>query len=227
VQVHGGYGYIESYPAARAYRDARIQRIWEGTNEINRLLIPGTLIRRAMKGRLDLLGPARRAQEALLAPSTDGSGASGWGPGSAVLADEARLVDGLRTLTLLLAGAAVQRYGTGLEAEQEVLAGLADLAIALLTCDSVVARAGQAATEPGLGPEAIARHVDLARLVVLDRLGPAELVARSLAARVAEGDDLRMLQSGIRRLLRSEPLDRVALARRVAEAISAADGYPV
>ena len=219
VQVHGGYGYIEDYPAARAYRDARINRIWEGTNEINRLLVPGTLIRRAMKGRLDLLGPARRAQEALLAPSLPPE-ATGAGP----LAEEARLVQGLRTLTLLLAGAAVQRYGATLEEEQETLAGLADLAIGLLVMESAVLRAEQARVET----DAVTadRHADLARLTVVDRIGPAELTARALAARVASGDDARLLQSGIRRLLRAEPIDRVAIGRRVAAAIESAGGYP-
>ena len=142
VQVHGGYGYIEEYPAAQAYRDARINRIWEGTNEINRLLIPGTLLKRAMTGRLDLLGPARRAQEALLSgPSADASASSG------PFAVEHRLVDGLRQATLLLAGAAVQKFGTALEEQQEVLAGLADLAIAVLALETVVLRAEQAADE--------------------------------------------------------------------------------
>ena len=221
VQVHGGYGYIEGYPAARAYRDARINRIWEGTNEINRLLIPGTLIRRAMKGRLDLLGPARRAQESLLSPSVAGLG----GAGDDSLESEMALVDGLRQVSLLLAGAAVQRYGTALEGEQEVLAGLADLAIALFTTESAVVRASQA---PGETDAAAAScHLDLARLAVLERVGPAELIARSLAARIAEGDEARMLQSGIRRLLRGEPVDRIAIARRVAVAIEAAGGYPV
>jgi alkylation response protein AidB-like acyl-CoA dehydrogenase len=221
VQVHGGYGYIESYPAASAYRDARINRIWEGTNEINRLLVPGTLIRRALKGRLDLLGPARRAQEALLAPPSDGDGPVA----DPRLAEETRLVDGLRTVTLLLAGAAVQRFGTDLDAEQEVLAGLADLTIALLVSESALLRAGQAATEAAA--DVAERHVDLARLTVLDRIGPAELTARALAPRVAEGDDARLLQSGVRRLLRPEPVDRVPIARRLAEAIAAAGGYPI
>ena len=221
VQVHGGYGYIEGYPAARAYRDARINRIWEGTNEINRLLVPGTLIRRAMKGRLDLLGPARRAQEALLSPSGTGLEGAADDP----LGSETALVDGLRQVTLLLAGAAVQRYGTALEEEQEVLAGLADLVIALFTTESAVVRASQARGETD--PATASCHLDLARLAVLERVGPAELIARSLAARIADGDEARMLQSGIRRLLRSEPVDRIAIARRVALAIEAAGGYPV
>ena len=221
VQVHGGYGYIEGYPAAHAYRDARINRIWEGTNEINRLLVPGTLIRRAMKGRLDLLGPARRAQEALIAPSP----ASLEGAAHDPLGSETTLVEGLRQVTLLLAGAAVQRYGTALEEEQEVLAGLADLAIVLFTTESAIVRARQAHGETEA--TATSRHLDLARLVVLERVGPAELTARLLAARIADGDEARMLQSGIRRLLRGEPVDRIAIARRVAAAVAATGGYPV
>ena len=219
VQVHGGYGYIEDYPAARAYRDSRINRIWEGTNEINRLLVPGTLLKRAMSGRLDLLGPARRAQEALLAgPTGDEDGGSG------PLAAERRLVEGCRQLTLLLAGAAVQRFGTGLEEQQEVLAGLADLAIATLTLESAVLRAEAAAVSRAGDPAAL---VDLAKLVVADRVGPVELTARAVAARVADGDDARLLLSGVRRFLRSDPVDSIELVRRVAARVTAAVGYPV
>ncbi len=219
VQVHGGYGYIEDYPAARAYRDSRINRIWEGTNEINRLLVPGTLLKRAMSGRLALLGPARRAQEALLAgPTGDEDGGSG------PLAAERRLVEGSRQLTLLLAGAAVQRFGTGLEEQQELLAGLADLAIATLTLESAVLRAEAAAVSRAGDPAAL---VDLAKLVVADRIGPVELTARAVAARVADGDDARLLLSGVRRFLRSDPVDSIELVRRVAARVTAAVGYPV
>jgi len=222
VQIHGGYGYIEDYPAARAYRDSRINRIWEGTNEINRLLVPGTLLKRAMAGRLDLLGPARRAQDALLA----GPGAGDLGSEAAAgpLASERALVDGVRQVTLLLAGSAVQRFGTALEDQQELLAGLADLAIAVLTMESAVVRAEQAVHD---ARDRSDLHLDLARLVVADRVGPAELIARSLAATVAEGDDARMLQAGTRRLLRGEPVDRIAIGRRVAAAVAASAGYPV
>jgi len=224
VQIHGGYGYIEDYPAARAYRDSRINRIWEGTNEINRLLIPGTLLKRAMAGRLDLLGPARRAQEALLAGPGAGdlAGDADAGPAGSLAAERA-LVHGVRQATLLLAGSAVQRFGTALEDQQELLAGLADLAIAVLTMESAVVRAEQAVVD---APARADVHGDLARLVVADRVGPAEILARSLAATVAEGDDARMLQAGVRRLLRGEPVDRIALVRRVAGHVSAAAGYP-
>ncbi len=219
VQVHGGYGYIEDYPAARAYRDARINRIWEGTNEINRLLIPGTLLKRAVTGRLDLLGPARRAQDALLAGPSGDAGDTG----DRALAAETRLVDGLRQATLLLAGAAVGRFGTALEEEQEILAGIADLSIGVLALESTILRAEQAAAEAG---DRASVHRDLARLAVTDRIGQAELTARTLAASVATGDDARVLQAGVRRLLRSEPVDRVPLARGVAAAVLAAGGYP-
>ena len=210
VQVHGGYGYIDAYPASTAYRDARIHRIWEGTNEVNRLLVPGTLLKRAMAGRLDLLGPARRAQETLLGgqlPSFDGA-----------LAGEEAAVAAVRAVALLLAGAAVQRFGTGLDQEQEVLGGIADLAIDLFAMESAVERA-KGAADP--------LHHDLARLVVAERAGSVEQRAKRLAAGLAEGDEARTLVAGIRRLLRTEPVDQIALGRRVAAAVVARAAYPV
>jgi alkylation response protein AidB-like acyl-CoA dehydrogenase len=220
VQIHGGYGYIEEYPAAAAYRDARIHRIWEGTNEINRLLVPGTLLKRAMTGRLDLLGPTRRAQDALLGgetPSFDGPFAAEHGAVAAA-----------RTVTLLLAGAAVQRYGTHLEDEQELLAGLADLAIDLFTMESVVARASAAdGAKDGPGEAAARVHADLARLLVAERLSAVEQRAKALASRVAEGDEARTLVAGIRRLTRGEPIDQIGVARRVAAAVRDRSGYPI
>jgi hypothetical protein len=213
VQIHGGYGYVEEYPAAGYYRDARIHRIWEGTNEINRLLIPGTLLKRAMTGRLDLLGPATRAQDALLGgdlPSFDGP-----------FADERSAVANARTATLLLAGAAVQRHGTALEHEQELLAGLADLAIDLFAMESSLERAMRAQAGP-----AASVHADLARLVVADRAATVESRARALGASLAEGDEARTLIAGLRRILRGEPVDRIALGRRVAASVIARAGYP-
>lgn len=209
VQIHGGYGYIEAYPAAGYYRDARIHRIWEGTNEINRLLVPGMLLKRAMTGRLDLLGPTQRAREALLGgelPSFDGP-----------FATEEAAVSAARTTTLLLAGAAVQRYGTGLEEQQEILAGLADLAIDLFAMESAVARAIQSGAPV---------HADLARLLVSQRSATVEQRAKGLATSLAEGDEARTLVAGIRRLLRGEQVDGIALGRQVAAAVIAAGGYP-
>lgn len=214
VQVHGGYGYIEEYPAARYYRDARIHRIWEGTNEINRLLIPGTLLKRAMTGRLDLLGPAQRATDALMG----GERPQFEGP----FATEEAAVDAARTATLLLAGAAVQHHGTALEAEQEILAGLADLAIDLFAMESSLERARLAT-----GAASASLHADLARLVVTDRAAQVESRARALGASLAEGDEARTLVAGLRRLLRGEPVDRIALGRRVAASVIARGGYPV
>jgi alkylation response protein AidB-like acyl-CoA dehydrogenase len=216
VQVHGGYGYIEEYPAAGFYRDARIHRIWEGTSEINRLLIPGTLLKRAMTGRLDLLGPARRASDLLMGgeiPSFDGP-----------FAAEDQALFATRTVTLLLAGAAVQRYATALEQEQELLAGLADLSIDLFAMESAVERARQAVRD-GLAVAPV--HAELARLTVAERLGAVERRAKALAGGVATGDEARTLVAGIRRLLRSDPVDGIAMGRRIASAVVERGGYPV
>ncbi len=213
VQIHGGYGYIEEYPAAGYYRDARIHRIWEGTNEINRLLIPGTLLKRAMTGRLDLLGPAQRATDALMGgdlPEFDGP-----------FAVEQSAVANARTATLLLAGAAVQRYGTSLENEQEILAGLADLAIDLFAMESSLERALPASSAPSASV-----HADLARLVVAERSAAVETRAKALGASLAEGDEARTLVAGLRRLLRGEPTDRIAIGRRVAASVINRGGYP-
>lgn len=214
VQVHGGYGYIEEYAAARHYRDARIHRIWEGTNEINRLLIPGTLLKRAMTGRLDLLGPAQRASEALLGGELP--------PFTGPFASAEAAVSSARTATLLLAGAAVQRHGTALEGEQEILAALADLAIDLFAMESSLERARLASDRADA-----AVHADLAALVIAARSTRVEGRARSLAASLAEGDEARTLVAGLRRLLRGEPVDQVALGRRVAASVVARGGYPV
>ena len=203
MQIHGGYGYIEDYPIERASRDARINRIFEGTNEINRLLVPGTMLKRAMQGRLDLLGPAKRAAEALLAGGADDA------PDAGPLAAEAALVAGARTVALLCAGAAFQRFGTGLEEQQEVLADLADLSIDLFAAESALLRAQAAA-----GRDDAAVHADLARATVHERAAAIDARARALAGSLAEGDEARMLQSGVRRLMRADPVDRVALGAR-------------
>ena len=133
-------------------------------------------------------------------------------------------MDAARQVTLLVAGAAVQRFGTAIEEQQEVLAAVADLVIQTAAMDSAVARARQAGAA---GRRAAAIHEDLATLFVAERVAQVESIARAIAPTVADGDDARLLQSGIRRLLRSEPLDQVALGRRIAGYIVAAGGYPV
>jgi len=177
--------------------------------------VPGTLLKRAMTGRLDLLGPAGRAQDALLGgelPTFDGP-----------FAIEDAAVVAARTVTLLLAGAAVQRYGTAIEEQQEILGGLADLAIDLFAMESGVERARQSAAA---GAAAASVHANLARLAVADRAGAVEQRAKALAATLAEGDEARTLIAGVRRLLRGEPVDRIAMGRSLAAAVIARGGYP-
>jgi alkylation response protein AidB-like acyl-CoA dehydrogenase len=218
VQIYGGYGFIEDYPAARAYRDARINRIFEGTNEINRLLIPAMLFRRAMKGRLDLLGAARTVADEVLAP------VGGDGEGRGPLDEERRLADGVRKATLFAAGAAAQKYLTELEHQQELLGWIADLVIETFAVESAVLRAAKAA---GRGDPAADLHAAMVRLYLDDALSRIDATARRLLAATEQGDALRAMLAGLRRFLRAPAINTVTTGRRVAEAVVAAGGYPV
>jgi len=142
VQVHGGNGYVHDYPAERHYRDARVNRIFEGTNEINRLLIPGMLLKRAMKGDLPLAAAARALRDEIMGPPS----LVGETGDETPLAAESRAVDAFRKTSLMVAGAAMNRYGTQLQDEQEVLLWLADLLIDTFAADCAVLRAQSAAT---------------------------------------------------------------------------------
>ncbi|MFN3285850.1 MAG: acyl-CoA dehydrogenase family protein, partial [bacterium] len=218
LQIYGGYGYIEDYPAARGYRDARINRIWEGTNEINRLLIVDMLTKRALRGRLDLMGAIQRVAGELTAGTPDTELAEG------ALGEEARLVEGMRKATLLVAGVAVQKQLDRLEELQEVLGWIADLATEVFAAESAVLRAQKAAARQD--PKA-ALLATLTRAYVYEALPRVESAARHVLAAVDEGDSLRTELAGLRRFLRYTPANLVALQRAVAEAVVQVGGYPV
>lgn len=206
VQIHGGYGYSQEYPIERAYRDARINRIFEGTNEINRLLIPGMLLRRAMKGQLPLFQAAQRLQKELFEPSFEEP--EDW---------EAAHVQNLKKLALMVMGLAALRFGEKVEEEQEVLAAAADILIETYAAESSLLRARR------LGGVAQA----MARLYLLQALDRAQVRALGVLPRLAEGDELRLALSAARRLTKREALDLVALRRKVAQAVLEREGYPM
>ncbi|AMA75698.1 acyl-CoA dehydrogenase [Thermus parvatiensis] len=206
VQIHGGYGYIQDYPIERAYRDARINRIFEGTNEINRLLIPGMLLRRALKGQLPLIQAAQKLQKELLEPSFEE-------PEDV----ELHQIAGLKKLALMVAGLAVQKYGQQVEEEQEVLGAVADILIDAYAAESALLRARR------LGGVAQA----MTRIYLVQALDRAQSLALSVLPRLVEGDEARVVYSAARRLTKHEPADLVALRREVAEAVLEAQGYPI
>lgn len=216
VQIYGGYGFIEEYPAARQYRDARINRIFEGTNEINRLLIPSMLFRRAMKGRLNLLAAAQKVAGEVLAPTI------GDGEIRGALAEERRLVDAARRATLFAAGAAAQKYLTELEHQQEILGGIADLAIDVFAAESAVLRAAKTASRSG--PSA-GLQAAMVRLHLDEALPRIETTARRILAATEEGDTLRTMLAGLRRFLKIPATNVVALTRQISSVVIDAGRY--
>ncbi len=210
VQIHGGNGFVRDYAAERYYRDARVNRIFEGTNEINRLLIPGMLVRRAVKGGLALIPAARKLQEELLTPSMPepiGDGAR---------EAEHRAIGAMKKVALMLLGTAMQTYGEKLADEQEVLTAIADVVIDVFAAESVLLRSAGGA----------ALHQDAARIYINDAAGRVELGARSALAAMADGDTLRTLLAALRRLMKVLPVNTVSLRRKVAEAVLDRKGYP-
>jgi alkylation response protein AidB-like acyl-CoA dehydrogenase len=211
VQIHGGNGFVKDYSAERYYRDARVNRIFEGTNEINRLLIPGMLIRRALKGEIPLIDAAKKLQDELLTPSAPASFAGDERP----LDEELRMVVAFKKIALAVIGTAMQTYGQKINDEQEVLGYAADILMDTYAGESSVLRARTAATT---NPELRALHHAAARCFVNDAAQRVEHAARSALAAMAEGDSLRALMVVLRRILKNTPVNTVDLRRQLADA---------
>jgi butyryl-CoA dehydrogenase len=219
VQIHGGYGFTQEYKAERFYRDERINRIFEGTNEINRLLIPGTILRRALKGELPLAKEAMKAVEALMTPSL-----GEVDPGDPLGAERAALAN-LKQAFLVVSGAAVQRFGEKLKDEQEVLLALADVAIQTFAFESALLRAGKSA--PALADARRAEMIAAARVFAFSAVEKVASAARRAAFYVGEGDTTAMLLSGIRRLTKYDASGLLAAKRLLAAAVTRDERYPL
>jgi alkylation response protein AidB-like acyl-CoA dehydrogenase len=219
VQIFGGAGYVEDYPAERYWRDARVNRIFEGTNEINRLLIPGRLMRRALKGELPIFQKAMALLEEVTSPALGASADEGF------LAAEARMVAGAKKVALMCLGTAAQKFGQGLEEQQEVLGHFADVAMTIYALESAVLRAQKRAAAQG---DDKARLQEAAvRCFAQDAMDQVETTARRLLAAVEEGDMLRTYLAALKRFTRREAVNTVELRRQVAAAAIEAEGYPL
>lgn len=217
VQIHGGYGFMQEYEVENAYRDSRINRIFEGTNEINRLLIPGTIMRKVMKGELPLLQEAQSLQEELLTfmpPMFDDPD---------TLEIEGHLIEMTRKIALMTAGLAVEKYAEKLEREQELLSDIADLVTALFAMEGCYLRAQKAIQTVGL--EKASLHVDYTSAFVYDTFEEVEMKARGILAALEEGDMLRAQLAVLKKLTRYTPINKVALKRRIAAVIIDEEAY--
>lgn len=218
VQIHGGCGYIQEYKIERLYRDSRINRIFEGTNEINRLLIPATLIRRALKGELPLIAKAQEVQEELLRPSPASP------PTSDPIARLTGIVSALKKVFLMTGGLAIQTHGLRMDREQEIVADLADAMIELYALESALLRTRKlASADPG--SEGAAHAIDMTALYAEEAFENAGRRSRQLLAGLAKGENLRLNLSVLKRLLKFDPGDATALRRRIAARVVAAERY--
>jgi alkylation response protein AidB-like acyl-CoA dehydrogenase len=217
VQIFGGYGFHEDYPVARAYRDSRVNRIFEGTNEINRMLIIQMLMKRAMAGVLPIIPAAMKlADEVLAGPSLEESVS---GP----LAEEERSVAQAKKIFLLAAGTAVQKFRERLAEHQEIVAALSNVVMDVYAMESTLRRAQKAFAARG---EAASVMCDAARAFIYDAMDRVEKEARTALAATADGDTLVTQLAVLRRFAKHAPIDTIALRRRVAGAVLAQDRYP-
>jgi alkylation response protein AidB-like acyl-CoA dehydrogenase len=217
VQVHGGNGFVSDYPAERHYRDARVNRIFEGTNEINRMLIPGMLAKRAVKGTLPIIAAARKLQDEIMSPSLPEP--SSGEPFEA----ERRAVGAMKKTGLMVVGTAMQNYGAQLAEQQEVLLIAADIIMDTYAAESVLIRASNL---PRASSESAAVHEAAARVFINDAAGRVEIAARTALAAMTEGDTLRTMLAALRRILKVTPVNTVGLRRTVADAVTSSKGYP-
>jgi alkylation response protein AidB-like acyl-CoA dehydrogenase len=218
VQIHGGNGYVKDYSAERYYRDARVNRIFEGTNEINRLLIPGMLVKRGLKGEVPLVAAARALQDEVMSPSLAMPSAGEDAP----LDEELRATALFKKVALMVLGTALQTYGEKLQDEQEVLGYAGDILIDTFAAESAVLRARAAHRRR---PDSGTLHEAAARVFVAEAALRIDASAKSALAAMAEGDTLRTLLAALRRVLKVAPANTVALRRVLAEAVTARGGY--
>ncbi len=216
VQIFGGYGFTEEYPVARPYRDSRINRIFEGTNEINRLLIPSMLIRRAMKGELPLMAAAQKLMEEVISFSAGESQFEG------ILAAEMNLASNAKKIGLLVAGTAFQKYMDKLEHEQEVVWHISDIAMEAYAMESVLLRVMKMAAA---GRKNIDFYADVARAFAYGAIERVESHAKAALAVIAEGDMLRTYLTAVRRLLKYTPVNSAYIRRSIADRLAEADKY--
>jgi alkylation response protein AidB-like acyl-CoA dehydrogenase len=218
VQVYGGYGFHEDYPVARGYRDSRVNRIFEGTNEINRMLIIQMLMKRAVAGTLPLMAAGAKLQEEILsgAPMEDSSDGQ-W-------TEENRIIQGAKKVFLMAAGAALQKYRDRLADQQEVIGALADIVLEIYPMESVLLRAQKSVA--ARGKDSSGAIVAAAQVLLQDGAARVEANARTALAASVEGDMLRTQLAVLRRMIKREPADTIGLRRTVADAVLNANGYP-
>lgn len=218
VQIHGGYGYMAEYEVERIYRDSRINRIFEGTNEVNRLVVPGTLVRKAMKGELPLFEMALKLNEELMMMMPE------------ELADEPlalakHLVTNAKKMTLLLTGLAAQKFGKKLTLEQEILGNLADMAAHVYAMESALLRTEKSIAKNGLDKNA--QKVLYTKIICQDAFVQMEVIAKETLTAIESGDMLRMMLTTFRKLTRYNPENIIALKREAANHLIAAQKYIV
>jgi alkylation response protein AidB-like acyl-CoA dehydrogenase len=217
VQIFGGYGFHEDYPVARAYRDSRVNRIFEGTNEINRMLIIQMLMKRALAGVLPLIPAAMKLGEEVLAGPSFEAAPTG------AFAEEEKSLEQAKKIFLLAAGTAMQKFREQLAEHQEIVAALANIVMDVYAMESTLRRAQKASAARG---EAASVMCDAARAFIYDAMDRVEKDARVALMALAEGDTLITQLAVLRRFAKHAPLDTIAIRRRVAEAVLAQDRYP-
>ncbi len=220
LQMLGGYGFCEDYPLEQIYRDERINRIFEGTNEINRMLIPGMILKKALKNELPFFAAAKQVAEDLLGPPAfDEAGEPGF------LEEEGKLVVAMKKACVAALGFAAQKHGEHIKDQQEVLSDTADMVMETYACESGLLRARKQA-ERG-GQDSARLMADMVTLFVHDALDRVAGWGRNVLAQSAEGDELRTMMAGLRRLGKHMPVNRAKLHDAIAARIIEADGYTV
>ncbi len=218
VQIFGGMGYSADAPMDRAYRDSRINRIFEGTNEINRLLILDMYLNRAMKGELDLLGPATAVGKEILSIPDFGTDDE-----DVIFGAEKKVLKNLKKAAIMIAGSAVQKFMMKLSHEQEILMNVADMIIEVYACESAILRAEKLI---GIkGTEALALQTDMVRIYMQDAVAKVNTAGREAIQSYAEGDELRVMLMGLKRFTKIEPFNTKDARRRVADALLAENKY--